>query len=100
MQERQSKADYLYSPLLRSFKSCVRITALVLVAVSKFKRLTLVKQIERQEKPASALKLLDFPEAKFSVFNGQVLHLKEYRYDVTCLLFCTRCRSCFKLCWG
>ena len=77
VQERQSKADYLYSPLLRSFKSCVRITALVLVAVSKFKRLTLIKQIERQERPTSALKLLDFPEAKFSVFNGQVLHLKE-----------------------
>ena len=57
----------------RSFKSCVRITAIVLIAVAKFKKLCFKKQIERQEKPASVLKTLDFSEPKFSIFSCQTL---------------------------
>ena len=53
----------------RGFRSLVRITTLVLVAVRKFKKLGLKKQIERNEKSKEALKDLDFPAPKFAVFN-------------------------------
>ena len=42
---------------------------MVLVAVRKFKKLGLKKQIERSEKSKEALKDLDFPAPKFTVFN-------------------------------
>ena len=72
MFERQVFSNYIYPPLKRSFKSVVRITALVLLAAAKFKRLLLRKKIERGEQTKLALKVLDFPPAKFKVFNHQM----------------------------
>ena len=78
------KHQYIYPPLKRSFKSTVRIIALVLVASRKFKKLLVLKQIERKEKAKDALKELDFQEQKFTVFNiqdeGTGLDIKTYRY--------------------
>ena len=71
--ERQVFSNYIFPPLKRSFKAMVRITALVIVAVKKFKKLLLKKQIQREEKPKSVLKSLDFDPPKFTVFNCQVV---------------------------
>ena len=62
-------SNYIFDPLKRSFKSTVRITALVLVASRKFKKLLLKKQIERDEKCVEVLKEIDFAEPKFSIFS-------------------------------
>ena len=72
MFERQVFSSYIYPPLKRSFKAVVRITAYVLLAVAKFKRLLIKKKIERGENTKLALKAVDFPPAKFKVFNHQV----------------------------
>lgn len=71
--QRQCYSKYLFCPLKRSFKSLVRITALVLVAVRKFKKLLLKKKIERGEAQKSALKTVDFEPSKFSVFNCNIV---------------------------
>ena len=65
-------SNYLYPPLNRSFKSVVRITALVLLAVAKFKRLSIRKKIERGEQSKLALRAVDFPPARSKVFNHQI----------------------------
>ena len=70
--ERQSFSNYLYPPLKRSFKSTVRITALVLLAVAKFKRFLIKKRIERGEQTKLALRAVDFPPIRFKVFNHQI----------------------------
>ena len=44
--ERQMFSSYLYPPLKRSFKSVIRITALVLLAVAKLKRLLIRKDFQ------------------------------------------------------
>ena len=67
--EREVKAEYLFPPLKRSFKFLVRITAHVLVAVSKFKRLLIKKQIARGEKSVPDLKALDLKPPIFTVFQ-------------------------------
>ena len=67
--ERQVKVDYIYPPLKRSFKSLVRITALVLLAWTKFKVLLVKKQISRGEKLKCDLKELDSKPPAFSVFH-------------------------------
>ena len=66
---REVKAEYLFPPLKRSFKSLVRVTALVLVAISKFKKLLIKKQIERGEKSKLDMKALDFKPPIFTVFQ-------------------------------
>ena len=72
MQERLSTSDYLYDPLKRSFKSLVRITALIILAKVKLMKLLIRKKIERGEVDKSELKRLDFAPSKFSVFNYMV----------------------------
>ena len=62
-------SNFIFDPLKRSFKSLVRITALVMVACRKFKKLLLNKQIERGEKCVDDLKEVDFPEPKFTIFS-------------------------------
>ena len=64
-------SNYIFDPVKRSFKSLVRITALVIVASKKFKRLLLRKQIARGEKCVEDLKQIDFPEPRFSMFSTQ-----------------------------
>ena len=72
MTERLSISKYVYPPLKRSFKALVRITALVILAKNKFKKLLIRKKIEREEADKSELKNLDFPPPKFAVFNNKV----------------------------
>ena len=64
-------SNYIFDPVKRSFKFLVRITALVIVASKKFKRLLLRKQIARGEKCVEDLKQIDFPEPRFSMFSTQ-----------------------------
>ena len=77
--QRQVFSNYIYPPLKRSFKSVVRITALVLVATRKFKKLVILKRIRENQIDASELKRLDFHPAKFTVFNCQIVY-KECNY--------------------
>ena len=72
MTDRITFSNYIYPPLKRSFKAVVRITALVILAKTKFKRLLMRKKIERGEVPKSELKKLDFSPSKFSVFSSNV----------------------------
>merc|ERR1712015_189975 len=46
VEERLKFSKYIYPPLKRSFKSVLRIIALVMVAARKFKKLLWMKQIE------------------------------------------------------
>ena len=76
MEERLLISKYLYHPLTRSFKSLVRITALALLAWVKFKRKLIKMKIESGEITTAELKELNFPPAKFSVFNHKVEEVK------------------------
>ena len=62
-------SNYLYPPSKRSFTSVVRITSYVLLAVTMWKRKLYLKQVERKERNESDLKLLNFKEPTFSLFN-------------------------------
>ena len=68
--ERLHFSNYIYNPLKRSFKSTVRITSYVLLAVAKFKKLLMKKKIERQQCEEKELKSLDFPPARFKMFSS------------------------------
>ena len=65
-QERIMVSKYIYDPLRRSFKSLVRITALVLLVAFKWKRALLRKKVARGEVCKSELEKLKFGAAKFS----------------------------------
>ena len=68
IQQRLEFSEYLFNPLLRSFKSVVRITALVLKAVRLFKRKRIQGLIRDGKVGEEALKESDVPPAKFTVF--------------------------------
>ena len=69
--KRQAFSHYLFDPLKRSFKSCVRITALVILAKVKWMKRLVTRKIERGEVPESELKKLDYTAPRFSVFSSQ-----------------------------
>ena len=56
MLEREMFLDYVFPPLKRSFKSIVRITGLVLLAVKKFKQGMVVASSSRSD-PVSMVQL-------------------------------------------
>ena len=60
--DREQHSEYLYSPLKKNFKTCVNITAYVILAVAKWKRLW----IKRKKGDIA----VNFPPAKFKVFNS------------------------------
>ena len=67
-QQRLEFSKYLYNPLLRSFRSVVRITALVLKAVKRFKKMRISKLVKQGKLDKDALKEFDVTPIKFSVF--------------------------------
>ena len=71
--ERLEFSRYLYNPLLRSFKSVVRITALVLKAVKCFKTLRISRLIKNGKMDESALDKPDINQTKFTVFNANTV---------------------------
>ena len=71
MFQRQEFSKYLYLPLKRSFKSLVRITAVVLLAVAKFKKWGIKRRIREGRLPRNALKTVDFLPAKFKIFHQE-----------------------------
>ena len=70
VEERLEFSRYLYNPLLRSFKSVVRITALVLKAVKCFKKLRIFRLNKNGKMDESALNEPDTKQIKFTVFNA------------------------------
>ena len=67
--EREISSQYLYSPLRRNFLSVVRITAMVILAARKFKKLLYLKRIRNKEMEKEKLKELDFEPPMFSIFS-------------------------------
>ena len=69
--EREKFSNYVYPPLRRGFKSFVRITGLVLLAVKKFKQGLVIAKLSRNElvSDGSTLESLKDPPARFSVFG-------------------------------
>ena len=59
IQQRLQFSKYLYNPLLRSFRSVVRITALVLKAVKCFKKMRISKLVKQGKVEKDALKEFD-----------------------------------------
>ena len=70
--KRQKFSNYIYPPLKRSFTALVRITALVLLAHAKLMKPVIKLRIRKGEQSKQALKALDFPPARFKVFNSQI----------------------------
>ena len=75
--ERLSISNYIYPPLKRSFKALVRITALVILAKVKFKKLLIRKKIERGELDKTELEKLNFPPPRFSAFSLKVENTED-----------------------
>ena len=73
IRKRKEFSSYLYPPLARGFTSVVRITALVLLAVRKFKKYAIKARIKKRELSEDALKTLDFPPVRFKVFHNQIV---------------------------
>ena len=71
IQERLEFSEYLYNPLLRSFRSLVRITALVLKAVKIFKKRRTMKLIKDGKLSVEALDEFDISPVRFTVFSNQ-----------------------------
>ena len=69
--ERECYSNYVYPPLKRGFRSFIRITALVITAVKKFKKgmVAYRTQINRPVSDGSTLESLKDPPAKFIVFT-------------------------------
>ena len=68
IERRLQFSKYLYNPLLRSFRSVVRITALVLKAVKCFKKLRISKLVKQGKLEKDALKEFDVKPINFEVF--------------------------------
>ena len=68
MVERESYSRYIYPPLKRGFRPTVRIIALVLTAVRKFKKGRYLAKIKNGEPVKSKLAELNFPSVKFKAF--------------------------------
>ena len=67
--QREIYSDYVYPPLKRSFRACVRIIALVLRASVKFKKLLIIRKVKRGLADKSDLQKLNFPPVKFTTFT-------------------------------
>ena len=68
--EVEKESDYIYPPLKRSFKPCVRITTYVIVAYRKFKKKMVIQKMKRNEpvSDGSTLTDINFQPAKFISF--------------------------------
>ena len=67
--EREQFSDYIFPPLKRSLRPTVRIIALVLRAVQRFKKLLVKKRIKDGSVDKSELQNLNFPPPKFTSFS-------------------------------
>ena len=77
VQERLKFSNYLYNPLSRSFKSVVRITALVLKAVKSFKKFRILKLVKQGKLNKESLKEFDVKPIKFSVFTASISTVQD-----------------------
>ena len=68
MVERESYSRYIYPPLKRGFRPTVRIIALVLTAIRKFKKGRLLARKKNGEPVKTKLAQLNFPPVKFKAF--------------------------------
>ena len=66
--ERESYSRYIYPPLKRGFRPTVRIIALVLTAIRKFKKGRLLSRKKNGEPVKTKLAQLNFPPVKFKGF--------------------------------
>ena len=67
--EREQFSGYIFPPLKRSLRPTVRIIALVLRAVQRFKKLLVKKRIKDGNMDKSELRNLNFPPPKFTSFS-------------------------------
>ena len=67
--DRELFSLYIFPPLKRSFRPTVRIIALILRAVNKFKKLLVKKHVKEGKLDKVELQNLNFPPPKFTSFN-------------------------------
>ena len=79
--ERENFSMYIYPPLKRSFRPTVRIIALVLTAVAKFKKGRLLAKLKQGEPVKTELSNLNFPPVKFKAFPLLVGTNVHHRVD-------------------
>ena len=82
--QRILKADYIYPPLKRNFKSLVFITGYVLEAVRKWLKILTKRKIVKNESTEADLASLDLKEPKFSIFTSNTSSMEDDReLDIT-----------------
>ena len=69
MIEIKQSSNYIFDPLKRSFVPTVRITALVFMAVNKWKKILILSKLKAGKASKSDLLKVNFPPAKFQMFS-------------------------------